>query len=100
MKVRLKRSGGMAGIPREWQIDEGSLSQQEAQKLSRLLAQAGFFSLPSEAGRTGQARDVFFYELTVEEGEKRHTVKCAEPGLSRLLRDFIDCVLNLARRDH
>lgn len=99
MRVRLKRTGGLAGIPREWQLDEGSLSQQQAQELSRLLAQVGFFSLPSEVGRPGRARDAFFYELTVEEGEKRHRVKCAEPALSPPLRDCIDWVLKIARRD-
>jgi len=97
MRIKLKRTGGLAGIPREWELDERALSTQEVQELRRLLRKADFFALPSEAGGPGRARDAFWYELSVEEGERKHTVRCAEPATPPPLRDFIEWILKAVR---
>jgi hypothetical protein len=86
MRIKLKRTGGVAGVPREWELDEGALSPQQLQERKTLLRRAEFFALPSEAGGSGRARDAFRYELTVEEGERTHTVRCAEPDVPPPLR--------------
>lgn len=99
MKVQLKRSGGVAGISRRWELDERTLSSEQAQELKRLLERAGFFALPLQLGSAGQARDTFCYELIVEDEGKRHMVKCAEPSVPRPLWDCIEWILKTARRD-
>jgi hypothetical protein len=97
MRIKLKRTGGVAGIPREWELDEGALSPQKVQELKKLLRRADFFALPSEAGGPGRARDAFRYELTVEEGERKHTVRCAEPEVPPPLWDCIEWILKTVR---
>jgi hypothetical protein len=97
MRIKLKRTGGVAGIPREWELDEQTLSPQEAQELRNLLRRADFFALPSEVEGSGRARDAFRYELTVEEGERKHTVRCAEPEVPPPLRACIEWIVKTVR---
>ena len=99
MKVRLKRTGGSAGIRGQWEIDDRTLAAKKLAELKRLLQTAAFFSLPPALGNSGEARDVFFYELTVEDEDKKHTVKCAEPALPKPLWDCLEWVLKTARRE-
>jgi len=98
VKAQLKRSGGVAGIPRRWELDERALASKQAQEFKRLLERAGFFALPLQMGSAGPARDAFCYELTVEDEGKRHTVKCAETAPPRPLWDCIEWILKTARR--
>jgi hypothetical protein len=97
MRVILKRSGGMAGMSRQWQLDERGLAPAKIQELRSFVDQANFFALPSEIGGTGQLRDSFAYQLTVEDGGKTHTINCAEAALSEPLRNFIGWVMKSAR---
>ena len=93
MKVSLKRTGGLAGIPRQWEIDERRLSPVQLKEPKKILTEADFFGLPSELGNPGESRDVFIYQLEVEDEERRHTVKCCEPSLLDPLRDCIEWIL-------
>lgn len=97
MKVILKRTGGFMGPSRQWELDERALAPAKAQELRRLLDQAGFFALPSEVGSVGRARDSFSYQLTIEDGHRKHTVKCAEPALPPPLRSCIGLIMGSAR---
>ena len=93
MKVRLKRRGGLAGILRQWEVDGRRLSSVQLNELKKILEEANFFGLPSELGSPGESRDVFFYQLEVEDEGRTHTVKCCEPSLSEPLRDCIEWIL-------
>ena len=97
MRIRLKRTGGLAGIPREWELDERALSPQKRQELKKLLRRADVFALPSEVEGSGRARDAFRYELTVEDGERKHTVRCAEPDVPPPLRECIEWMVKTVR---
>ena len=99
MKVRLKRTGGAAGIRGQWEIDECTLQSKKISELKKLLETARFFSLPPALGNSGEARDAFVYELMVEDEDKKHTVKCAEPALPKPLWDCLAWVLKTARRE-
>ncbi len=92
MRVSLKRTGGVAGIPREWQIDVRALAPKKASEFRELLKTANFFSLPSQVGKIGPTRDAFCYELTIEDQGKRHTVKCAERGAPKPLCDCLEWI--------
>ena len=99
MKVCLKRTGGLAGILRQWEFDERRLASNKASELKRLLETANFFSLPREVGSPKEARDMFCFELTVEDADRKHTVSCAEPAMPKPLRDCLDWILKTTRRE-
>src|SRR4051794_979659 len=74
MRVQLRRSGGFANqTPLMWSLDSDTLSPEQAQTLRTLVEQAQFFSLPPEL-RVKGAGDPFQYDLTVEDGSRRHSV--------------------------
>ena len=93
MKVCLKRRGGVAGTQRQWEMDERRLSPVQLKELKKILEEANFFGLPSELKSPGESRDVFFYQLEVEDEGRKHTVKCSEPSLSEPLRNCIEWIL-------
>ena len=96
MKVTLKRTGGVGGIARQWEVDSNLLPAEKVRGLQKLLKNANFFALGADLVNTGQNRDLFCYELTVAVEGKRHTVQCAENSLSRALRGFIEGVIAAA----
>ena len=94
MKIHLKRSGGVAGIQREWKWEECTTNTNEICELTKVLERLDFFSLPREIKGPQEMRDEFFYELTVEEKDKRHTVKCMESAAPEPFRNCVEWLLN------
>jgi hypothetical protein len=71
-------------------IDAAALTQEERNELERLIDEAGFFTLPCEAGKPAKgAADYRQYTITVEEQERRHTVKASDPLDDPKLRNLI-----------
>ncbi len=99
MRARIVRTGGFAGLRREWRLDEGDLPAAEEERLRRLLDRAGFFagSPAHDEGETARARDAFLYEIAVEDAGRARTVRCAEPALTPPLRECLEALLAAAR---
>ena len=97
MKICLKRTGGLGGISKGWEVDDADLDPEKASELKRLLEAADFFSLSRELGAHEQVRDHFIYEVTVEGIHKKHTVQCAEPAIPKPLWDFFEQIFRAAR---
>lgn len=95
MKVRLKRTGGVTGMTKQWEIDFEMLPSEKAFEFKKLLEAANFFALGANLVSTGQNRDQFCYELTVEEAEKKHTVQCTESSLTKPLMNLLNAVPSL-----
>ncbi|MFD5429310.1 protealysin inhibitor emfourin [Streptomyces sp. NPDC127084] len=89
MRIRVRRTGGFAGIERVAEVDTGG--RPDAREWHALAAQA------MRDGRGMPAAGVpdgFRYELTVEDGESEpETVQCADPRLSDAQRKLITRVL-------
>ncbi len=96
-RVNLKRTGGLAGIPKTWQLDERTLSPRKIEDFKKLLKGANFFRLPRKIPSPTQARDVFCYELTWEDRQRCHTVCCAESSASSHLQECIAWILEQSR---
>ena len=88
MKACLKRTGGVAGILKQWDISESALSVKNVSGLKSLLEKASFFSLPSEIKSPKKVRDSFFYELTIEDKGRKHRVRRCEP----ISKSLCDCL--------
>ena len=93
MKVRLKRTGGIAGMTKQWEIDFCTLPSEKVFEFKKLLEAANFFALGANLVSASQSRDQFCYELTVEEEGKKHTVQCAEDLMTKSMRNLLNVVL-------
>lgn len=92
MRAVLERTGGFAGITIRTVADTSQLPDNEAQRLEQLVRDADFFALPETITTKSLQPDRFAYVLTVEDGERSHTVtvgESAQPEAFRLLTDFI-----------
>jgi hypothetical protein len=93
MRVIFTTEGGVSffpGLSRPVTIDAATLTQEERNELDRLIDEAGFFTLPAEAGKPAKgAADYRQYTITLEEQGRRHTVKASDPVDDPKLRNLI-----------
>jgi hypothetical protein len=99
MRVRLRRSGGFAGLQAApVEIDSQQLPADNARELEQLVAQARLFEEPAGSGPSqpppaagaGPARDAFQYDLSIEDGSRSQAVRLHEgamhPEAARLVQ--------------
>jgi len=98
MRITFERTGGLAGMTVSGEVDTASLPPEEAQALREMVEAAGVFDLPSKPASPAPGADRFRYTLTVEDGERRHTVEVAEAGASDALQALLRRLTVLARR--
>jgi hypothetical protein len=89
MIIHLVRTGGFGGMRREARVETESLSSMEREPLERLVGEADFFSLPGKFPKPRRGADFFTYRVTVEDGERRHTIEVPQPSLPGKLRPLI-----------
>ena len=100
MKVSVVRGGGLAGVVQTTIADSDTLAPEHAAQLRRKVDEAGFFGLPGDTGRSPGTPDRFLYAVTVEDDDRAHTVRRAEPDLPDGLGALIDWVSSVpGRRD-
>ncbi len=96
MNISLKRSGGFAGLQENLaNIDTAKLPASEAQRLEQSVQGLGFFDLPAAISAGGVGADFFRYEITVVQGERRHSVAFADddsPATAQL-RGFVETLI-------
>jgi hypothetical protein len=105
MRIEFSTEGGIAyfpGLSQPVTIDSEQLSQQESAELKRLVAAAHFFELPGKIGRPAPgAADYRQYKVTIEAGQRQHTLHATEPiedaELRRLVA-FLSAKANEIRR--
>jgi len=96
--IIFERTGGFAGITQRAVIDTASLNPEERQALEALLEQAGFFDLPPRMAREGEGVDRFQYLVTIEHGDRKHTVMLSEEAMPESLQPLMRRLSLLARR--
>jgi hypothetical protein len=73
-------------------VDTNKLPKSKAAELQDLLSQSEFYKLSlmrSNPITKKGAADYFTYNITVEDGEKKYTVKCTDLGMTKELRELI-----------
>jgi len=98
MKIHLERTGGFTGIPLTGTLDTDQLSPEDSQSLRELVESSGFFSLEAKIPSSGGGADRFTYLLTIEAGERSHTVEIGETGVPGALQALIQRVTLLVRQ--
>ena len=98
MRIEFERSGGFAGLLVRASVDTAALPANEAGQLEEWVEQAGFFSLPERLRGAPSAADRFLYRLTIESGDRRHTVEMGESAVPPALSPLVDWLTDAARR--
>jgi hypothetical protein len=92
LKINLERSGGILGSVSSRTIDTDKLTKSQAIELKELLTHSDFFrlsSLKSNSANQKGAADYYTYNITVEDGEKKHSVMCTDLAMTKELRQLI-----------
>jgi hypothetical protein len=97
MKVRLVRSGGVAGMRLATEADSARLPDESARSLARLVEDSGVLLLPPSAAALPSGPDRFAYRVTVETAGGQHTVEIAEEDMTPALEPLIDWLVSHAR---
>jgi hypothetical protein len=98
MIVTIKRSGGYAGIAETvCHLDTETMSPALAKRLVKLIEASNFFALAAETPDDEVGADMFRYEITVEEGDRTHTVgfTAGEGKPTTPIRRLLASLLNL-----
>jgi hypothetical protein len=95
MKIQFERTGGFAGMHMSTTIDTKTLPPNDAKDVQDLIDSSQFFQVPPnsaslETSKASKgAADYFTYKITVENGEKKHSVECndlnMQPKVKRLV---------------
>jgi len=81
MKISIRQSGGFAGTGIDLAaVDVTTVAPARAGALRRAVDASGFFGLPTTLGGGEVGADFAAYEITVEDGARRHTVKLVDDG--------------------
>ncbi len=90
MRIRLERTGGVAGLRRSFAVDSATLAPEQETELRALLAAADLDHAPSTpALRPGQV-DAFLYRLTVEDEGVERCMSVGEEALTSELSRLLD----------
>jgi hypothetical protein len=88
-RIRIKRSGGFAGVSLGGEVRSDELSPEEAEELDRLASKADFASTGSDAqARPGQP-DRFQYSLVVDHGSDHYELTSGEGSMDEPLRELV-----------
>jgi hypothetical protein len=92
--INFESGGGFAhfpGLSRPVRIDTAELAPEQADHLKGLVERARFFEQPAEVGAPPPgAADLRSYTITVEDGDRRHTVKTSDALADPALRDLVE----------
>jgi hypothetical protein len=101
MKITLETSGGFAnlsGIGGPLVIDTDRIDAYAAEKILSLIARVRFFDLPAVAeSPTSGAADFETHVITVQDGERTHSVEFSDPIRNEDLQRLTSTIQRTAR---
>ena len=102
MRITFKTQGGFAyfpGLAKPFVFDTSDLRKNEVKTLQNLIDKAEFFALPTTIGKVrAGAADMQQQTMTIEDGNKAHTVKLvseAAPEVQALFEGVQNLVTKL-----
>lgn len=101
MRVHFQVSGGIGffpGLAAPRTIDVDALPEADRKALTELIDAASFFTLPHRIPAPRGAADYQTYQITIEDGGRRHMVAVSDPVSNPVLQKLIDLLRSLAAR--
>jgi hypothetical protein len=89
MKLSVVRAGGVSGIVSRTEVASGALKPEDAEALQNKVRESGILDMSAEPSQQRPVPDEFQYELTVEDGDRTHTVRAPEGELPQNVRSLI-----------
>lgn len=83
---------GVSGLLKEMSADSESLPADEAEALASRVDAAGLFDLPPTVGAAARRPEEIVYEVTVEDADRRHTVRFGGDSVPDGVRSLISWV--------
>ena len=99
MKISVKRTGGYAGLSEDVaSINTETLGAALAQQVEQMAREVRFFDLPAFVSGGTIGADLFQYEITVTEADRRHMVVFVddESPETAPLRRLVDALIHTA----
>jgi hypothetical protein len=95
MRIEFTRSGGFAGMRLNGALDTKDIPEAEALELKQMVEAADFFNLPESMPSSGA--DAFHYKISIESGNKTHTVEADERAMAPALMSLVTRLVGAAR---
>jgi len=89
MTVTFERSGGFAGRQLRYRVNSDELSDADRNQLQQLVDTPGFFGLPEQIKAPPGAADVFQFTITVDDGDRKHTVEVDQTVAPKNLKPLL-----------
>jgi emfourin len=96
MHIDFTRTGGFAGLRLSTSVDTSELPPEQAQEVDHLISEAAFFDLPKELLPQNPRPDRFEYRLTVDAGDRSHSVVVSDAAAPESLRPLLNYLTTLA----
>ena len=87
--ITFKRSGGFIGPGMKFELHLNQIPSIEAQHITKLIEQAGFFNIPENLIEKF-IPDEYQYTITVDVGVLSHTVRTNDTTMPASLRPLVD----------
>jgi hypothetical protein len=98
MKISFERHGGFTGIRLATQIDTETMEPGEAHQVQEMVAAADFFNLPAVILPSKPGPDEFQYIVTVEMGDRQHTVTVSDRAAPPALQELLQFLTRMAKK--
>jgi hypothetical protein len=95
MRIRVERTGGLAGIPISNEIDASGLPSGLLQTARKIMQDKKPFSLKS--GSKGAA-DHYVYKISVQDGDKQSVIECNQFTIRDDLKSLVRYVEQNSKR--
>jgi hypothetical protein len=95
MKVQFVQSGGLVGAVKGCELDTADLPPDAARELERLVRESGISGSVESFSKAG--RDLQQYEITIEEGDRKHQVVVDDATVPHPARPLIGFLKKYAR---
>jgi hypothetical protein len=97
MRITFERTGGLAGLRISKTVDTESLPGPDREGLEKTVEVSGFFDLPPVLKAAGaEGNDRFQFRITIDKGDRQHTVQLSEAAMPERLRPLLDRLRELA----
>ena len=98
MRVHFQVSGGIGflpglAVPRA--IDVDALPEEDRRRVRQAVDEARFFTLPARVPAPRGAADYQTYQITIEDGTRRHTVVVSDPVAPAPLQRLVNLLRSL-----
>jgi hypothetical protein len=90
MKITIVRTGGIAGMRAQLGRVETEQLGEAGSRIAAKVEEIGFFDLPAELPKDNRIDDAYYYEMTIEDGDRRHAVGYGDNTERRARKPLFD----------